>query len=107
METNTRLNDILLDFDNLNEDDFKFGANIKVYSDMQFILTYNSNEAKMNDTIFGLRVEFGKDKDKSIMTNVRIDDLELFASSILKQIKIVRKNYSKEIKKQRKLGVNV
>ena len=36
--------------------------------------------------------------EKTLMMNVSVDELELFASSVLKQIEIIRKSYGEQIK---------
>ena len=57
-----------------------------------------------DDTIFGFWVEFG---EKTLMMNVSVDELELFASSVLKQIEIIRKSYGEQIKIQSDMGCGV
>ncbi len=41
------------------------------------------------------------------MCDIEIDELEHFANSVLKQIEIVRRNYSEQIKFQTDKGYNV
>ena len=53
-------------------------SKIKVYSDVHDLLVYNSQKEEMDDnTIFGSWVECG---EKTLMMDVSIDELELFAS---------------------------
>jgi hypothetical protein len=59
---------------------------------------------EMDSTIFGMFIEFGKEKEKTIMLDAPINDLELFAKSILAHIEIIRKNYGEQIKIQNDLG---
>ena len=50
-----------------------------------------------DNTIFSFWVECG---EKTLIMDVSIDELELFASSVLKQIEIIRKSYGEQIKIQ-------
>jgi hypothetical protein len=65
--------------------------------------TSNANEM-LKTTIFDLWIEIGYEQEKTIMIDVPMEDLELFAHSVLKQIEIVRKNYAELIQKQKDLG---
>ena len=84
------------------------GVEFIVYSDTHDLLVYAHNQEQMTgETIFGLWVAFGKDKEKTIMCDVEINELELFANSILKQIEIMRNNYSEQIKYQTDKGIHI
>lgn len=90
------------DFEKLESSDCENGVKIKVYSDVLDLLVHNNQKIEMDDaTIFGLWVECG---EKRLMMDVSIDELELFASSVLKQIEIIRKSYGEQIKKQSDMG---
>ena len=70
-------------------DDFNSESEIYVFSDTNDLLVYKHNEEEMcDDTIFSLWINCGKNKQQAIMFDVEIDELEAFASSILKQIEI-------------------
>lgn len=61
---------------------------------------YKEKEAIGNYTIFSVVLGTGANEDPYIQASVSIDDLEEFAHGILKKIKMVRRDYSKEIKYQ-------
>ena len=106
MENVIELKKCITDFGVLKSSDCeKGGVKIKVYSDVYDLLVYNSRKEEMNDeTIFGLWVECG---EKTLMMDVSIDELELFASSVLNQIEIIRKSYGEQIKIQYDMGCAV
>jgi hypothetical protein len=89
-------------------EDFNEKSEVYVFSDTHDLLVYKNNEEEMDDTtIFSMWINCGKDKQKAIMFDVEIDELEEFANAILKQIEIVRKNYSEQIKFQTDKGCRV
>lgn len=94
----------VIDFKNLEKSDFENGISIRVYSDTHDLLVYNHNKEEMDGTIFGLWIEFGKDKEKTVMLDAPINELELFAKSILNHIDIIRKSYGEQIKVQSDMG---
>ena len=96
---------VVTDFESLDKSDFEKGVNLKIYSDTYDLNVYYNNKEEMDGTIFGLWVECGNDKEKTIMIDVPINELELFAHSVLKNIGIIRKNYSTQIKYQTEMGV--
>jgi hypothetical protein len=93
-----------IDFEKIEKLDFKKGVNIVVHSEIQDLLLYIENKEVMDTSFFGLFIEFGEEKEKTIMLDAPIDDLELFAKSILAHIDIVRKNYGEQIKIQTNWG---
>lgn len=98
MENVIELKKCVTDFEKLEMSDCENGVKIKVYSDVHDLLVYNSREEEMDDnTIFSFWVECG---EKTLIMDVSIDELELFASSVLKQIEIIRKSYGEQIKIQ-------
>jgi len=89
-------------------EDFNEEAEICVFSDTHDLLVCKENNEKMDDeTIFSLWINCGKNKQKAIMFDVEIDELEEFANSVLKQIEIVRRNYYEQIKFQTDKGCRV
>jgi hypothetical protein len=104
MENTIELTDCVVDFETINASDFDQGIKIKVYSDADDLLIYNKRKEEMEGTIFGIFIECGNEKEKTIMLNVSIDELELFAYSVLKHIKIIRKGYCEQIKIQTEMG---
>ena len=50
--------------------------------------------------VYSLWLEYGKDKDNGLMFEVRFEDLELFANTLLKSIEIFRKDYEDVIKEK-------
>lgn len=104
MENRVDFRECMIGFENTEKKDFENGVRLRVWSDVHEMMTYNDIEEKIDSPLFTFCIEFGKDKNKIIMIDAPIDDLELFASSILKQIEIIRYNYSNEIQKQIELG---
>jgi len=104
MENIIELSKCVTDFESLESSDFEKGIRIKVYSDTHDLLAYNHNNEEMEGTIFGLWIECGKEKEKTIMLDLPINDLELFANSVLKNIEIIRKSYGEQIKMQFDMG---
>jgi len=102
MENVIEFKKCVTDFQNLKSSDCDNGIKIKVFSDVHDLLFYSNRKEEMDDgTVFGLFVECGK---KTLMMNVSINELELFTSSVLKQIEIIRKSYGEQIKKQSDMG---
>jgi len=105
MENVIELKKCVTGFEKIERSDCENGVKIKVFSDVHDLLVYNSRKEEMDDdTIFGFWVEFG---EKTLMMNVSVDELELFASSVLKQIEIIRKSYGEQIKIQSDMGCGV
>ena len=105
MKNIIELTECIIDFEDVKISDFEKDINIMVYSEIQELLNCNEDNEEMDATIFSLWIEFGKEKEKTIMLDAPIDDLELFAKSILAHIDIVRKNYGEQIKIQNDLGI--
>jgi hypothetical protein len=98
---------IVTDVEFVSKEDFEEGAQIRIISDTQDLLIYNDGNLQFDDTIFMLWIEAGKEKEKIIMLHVPIDELELFAKSVINHIDIIRANYGDHIKKQTNLGINI
>lgn len=93
------------DFKILKSEECEKGAKLIIYSDIDELLVYKSRNEPMDDvTIFGISVEFG---EKTIMMDISINELELFARSLLSHIKMIRKVYGEEIKMQNNMGCQV
>jgi len=56
---------------------------------------------------FSLYIEYGSDKKYYLIFDVDLDDLEMFANSLLKSIEMLRRDYSEVIKEKIKRGVLV
>lgn len=101
MENKIELKNCVIDFENFEQfNEIKQGAEIFVYSDTWDILAYCESNEKMDGTIFGLWIQFGKNKERTIMFDVEIDELEMFACSLQKHIEIIRGGLAEQIKKQ-------
>lgn len=68
-------------------------ATLNVY---EYVSTYLDGGSSDDEGLFSVWITYGKE-EKNIMFKVDIDDLELFASGILKQIEIVRREYKEAI----------
>ena len=71
------------------------GSQIYIYNDVKNWLY--DDDAR----IFSLWIEYGKEKNRAIMFDVDLDDLEIFAASLLKSIEMVRRDYSDVIKQKK------
>lgn len=88
--------------------DFNSECELYVFSDTNDLLVYDHRKEGMEEeTIFSMWVNCGKGLEKAIMFSIEMDELELFATSVLTQIKLIRDNYSDQIKRQSELGCNV
>lgn len=103
MKSDVELRFWSMDSDKIEEADLKDGLSLCVWS-VPEELQYETNMGLKVDTIFHVWIEYGEHKDKIISADIGIDQLELFAHSILSQIDIIRKNYNKEINKQMGYG---
>jgi hypothetical protein len=107
MENIIELKNCVTDFERLDNSDFEKEINIKIYSDTNDLLACNDNGEEMDGTIFNLWIECGKEKEKTIMFDLPINELELFAKSVLNHIDIIRKSYGEQIKIQSDMGAVV
>lgn len=78
--------------------DFDNGCQIYIYKDE------NSWKQDEETHVFSLWVEYGKDKEKSLMFDTDLNDLEMFANSLLKSIEMLRRDYSDILKDKIKNG---
>ena len=78
--------------------DFNKGCQIYIYKDEQ------NWEADEESHAFSLWIEYGKDKENSLMFNADLNDLEMFAYSLLKSIEMLRRDYSDVLKDKIKNG---
>lgn len=78
--------------------DFDNGCQIYVYKDEE------NWEADEESHAFSVWIEYGKDKENSLMFDADLNDLEMFANSILKSIEMLRRDYSDVLKDKIKKG---
>lgn len=81
--------------------DFRRKCEIYVYKSEE---DWEDNEV---DTVFGLWIEYGKDKENTLMFSLDLRELEMFAHSLTKSIEILRRDYEDVLKKKIKLGHNL
>jgi superfamily I DNA/RNA helicase len=48
--------------------------------------------------LYGLWIEYGEKKNKTMMFDIDLDDLEMFANSLLKSIEMFRRDYAEVLK---------
>jgi hypothetical protein len=80
------------------QEDFDKGCQIYIYKDEQ------SWEIDEESHAFSLWIEYGKDKQKTLMFCADLNDLEMFANSLLKSIEMLRRDYSEVLKEKIKSG---
>lgn len=78
--------------------DFDNGCQIYIYKDE------SSWEQDEETHAFSLWIEYGKDKEKSLMFEADLNDLEMFTNSLLKSIEMLRRDYSDVLKEKIKSG---
>ena len=78
--------------------DFDNRCQIYIYKDEQ------NWEADEESHAFSLWVEYGKDNENSLMFDADLNDLEMFANSLLKSIEMLRRDYSEVLKEKIKSG---
>lgn len=81
--------------------DFDLGCQIYIYKD-----EWELNEDDSQHT-FSVWIEYGCDKDKTIMLETKLDDLEMFANALTKSIEMFRRDYADVIKERIKRGANI
>jgi hypothetical protein len=54
--------------------------------------------------VFSVWMEYGKDKENALMFDVDLNDLEVFATIILKSVEMLRRDYSDIIKEKINTG---
>ena len=65
------------------------------------------NADSEDEYIYSIWIEYGDSYENTLMFDVKMQYLELFASSLLKSIEIVRRDYAEEIVKKRKKGLPI
>ena len=88
-------------------EDFYEPTEVEIITNVNDLLVCCNKSTEMTCTIFSIYLNCGKDKEKAIMFDVEIDELEEFASAVLKKIDIVRKNFAEQIKYQTDNGFSV
>ena len=48
--------------------------------------------------LYGLWIEYGENKNNTMMFDIDLDDLEMFANSLLKSIEMLRRDYAEVLK---------
>jgi hypothetical protein len=87
--------------DNMTLEDIKKISKIQIYGDTHDMLLYKQqNESMRGETIFHGDIHSEWDTNKSIFFDMEMDELEEVATAILKQIELIRRNYSEQIKFQ-------
>jgi hypothetical protein len=108
MQNEITFKESAVDFESINGSEITDNdVNLLIFSDTSDLLSYNSGKDAMEGTIFSIWLEIGEEKEKTIIFNISIDDLELFALSVLKHVKIIRKNYGDQIKIQNNMNCSV
>lgn len=75
-------------------------AELMIYSDIGNLLDYTRDKEPLDGGLFSLWVTINK---SNLMFDLELDELELFANSLLKHIEILKREHSKQIELQRKL----
>jgi hypothetical protein len=78
--------------------DFDKRCQIYIYKDE------NSWEQDEEAHAFALWVEYGKNQENTLMFDADLNDLEMFANSLLKSIEMLRRDYSDVLKEKIKSG---
>lgn len=78
--------------------DFKESCQIYIYKDEDNWKDHEKYNA------FSLWVEYGEDNKETLMFDVDLNDLEMFANSLMKSIEMLRRDYSEVIKHKIKNG---
>lgn len=81
--------------------DFYRWAQIYIYKDES---NWISDE---DESVYSLWVEYGFDKDKAMMFEVKLDDLELFAETLIKSINMFRRDYEGVIREKLKTNARI
>ena len=91
-------------FDDVNrlslevQKDFIEGCQIYIYKDEQ---NWENDE---NSHAYSVWIEYGKEKENTLMFDADLNDLEMFAYSLLKSIEMLRRDYSDVLKDKIKNG---
>lgn len=91
-------------FDDVNrlslevKNDFNKGCQIRIYKDEQ---NWESDE---NSHAFSVWIEYGENNENALMFEADLNDLEMFANSLLKSIEMLRRDYSDVLKDKIKNG---
>jgi hypothetical protein len=104
MKNTIELQNGFLGHDVLKSDDLKYGVKFKVYSDVHDLLVYNNQKVTMSGTVFNVTIECIKNENIGMFFEVPMDELEMFAYSVLKHVEIVKNKHAEDLKKQLSLG---
>jgi len=78
--------------------DFDIGCQIYIFKDEFSWIEEEHRHA------YSLWIDYGLEKSNSLMFQVPLDDLELFANSLLKSIEMLRRDYKDVLKEKIKNG---
>ena len=76
------------------QDDFRKGCQIYVYKDE------GSWVGSEDESAFSVWIEYGNSNQRTLMFDTGLDDLEMFANSLLKSVEMLRRDYSETIKEK-------
>ncbi len=79
-------------------DDIDNGIRINIWDEI-----YDANE----EELFNVHIEYGDRPDGIIRCRASMDDIEMFAHSLLKRIEMIRRDYSDRIRKRRESGQRI
>lgn len=74
--------------------DIDKGCELFIYKDEQ---NWKDEE---DANVFSLWVKYGYEHENALMFDINLDDLEMFANSILKSIEMFRRDYADDIKRK-------
>jgi len=99
---------ITLPLEKASFDDNRLPEEVKKDLDWQCEAYVFKDEASWEDDdqtrAFAFFLKYGKNKEKALMFDVGLDDLEMFANSLLKSIEMFRRDYADTLKEKIKKG---
>lgn len=99
---------ITLPLEKASFDDNKLTDETKKDFELQCEAYIFKDEASWEDDnetrVFAFFLKYGENKEKALMFDVGLDDLEMFANSLLKSIEMFRRDYADTIKEKIKKG---
>jgi hypothetical protein len=88
-------------------EDIELNPELYLFGCTHDLMVFDSRNEDMDGTIFSLWINCGKEKERTLMFDIDIDELEEFSSSALKQIEIIRRSYGDPIQRQKNRGCKV
>jgi hypothetical protein len=77
-------------------------SEIKKEAEIYIFKDESSWQYETDTHVYSLWLDYGKDMNNGFMFEVRLDDLEMFANSLLKSIDMLRRDYKDVIKEKNK-----